>query len=108
MLGRELKEVLMGFFLLTHAANLAIIEAGRTRGGLLPPVLGEGRPIDQLVDPLPQALILTAIVIGFAVQGVLLALLVVTWRRSGTLDVHELAAARPESARQLTTTTKEQ
>ena len=92
MLGRELKEVCMGFFLLTHAANLAIIEAGRVMGGLYPPVLGQGKPAGQLVDPLPQALILTAIVIGFAVQGFLLALLVVTWRRGGTLDLTELAA----------------
>ena len=65
------------------------------------PPLGEGRPVEQLVDPLPQALILTAIVIGFAVQGVLLALLVVTWRRSGTLDVRELASATAESRGQL-------
>jgi multicomponent Na+:H+ antiporter subunit C len=92
ILGRELKEVFMGFFLLTHAANLAIIEAGRVRGGLFPPVLGEGETVQQLVDPLPHALILTAIVIGFSVQGLLLALLVVTWRRSGTLDVRQLAA----------------
>jgi multicomponent Na+:H+ antiporter subunit C len=92
MLGRELKEVLMGFFLLTHAANLAIIEAGRTRGAVFPPLLGENRATQDLADPLPQALILTAIVIGFAVQGLLLTLLVVTWRRNGTLDVVELAS----------------
>ena len=98
MLGRELKEVCMGFFLLTHAANLAIIEAGRVTGGLFPPVLGEGKPVGQLVDPLPQALILTAIVIGFAVQGFLLTLLVVTWRRGGTLDLGELAAEPPAGA----------
>ncbi|SRR5690606_30930658 len=95
MLGRELKEVCMGFFLLSHAANLAIIEAGRSGGGVLAPVLGKG-PIEQLADPLPQALILTAIVIGFAVQGFLLTLLVVIWRRSGTLDTRELAA-EPDS-----------
>ena len=91
LLGRELKEVCMGFFLLSHAANLVIIEAGRASGGLFPPVLGEGRPTHQLADPLPQALILTAIVIGFAVQGFLLTMLVVTWRRGGTLDTKQLA-----------------
>ncbi len=95
MLGRELKEVCMGFFLLSHAANLTIIEAGRGAGGLFPPVLGEGHAIDQLVDPLPQALILTAIVIGFAVQGFLLTLLVVTWRRVETLDTKQLSGDEP-------------
>lgn len=91
MLGRELKEICMGFFLLSHAANLVIIEAGRSPTGRVAPVLGQGHAIEQLVDPLPQALILTAIVIGFAVQGFLLTLLVVMWRRAGTLDTDELA-----------------
>jgi multicomponent Na+:H+ antiporter subunit C len=91
MLGRELKEVAMGFFLLSHAANLAIIEAGRFAGRRFPPVLGQGHPPVELVDPLPQALILTAIVIGFAMQGFLLTLLVVTWRRNRTLTLGELS-----------------
>ena len=91
MLGRELKEVCIGFFLVTHAANLTIVQAGRVPGGLFPPLLGEGHPVEHLVDPLPQALVLTAIVIGFAVQGFLLTLLVVTWRRSRTVDVKDLA-----------------
>ena len=95
MLGRELKEVAMGFFLLSHAANLAIIEAGRFAGRRFPPVLGQGHPAEQLVDPLPQALILTAIVIGFAVQGFLLTLLVVTWRRNRTLALGELSVDTP-------------
>ena len=62
------------------------------RGGAVeikgPPFLGTA---DVLVDPLPQALILTSIVISFAVTGFLLTLLVVTQRRSGTLSTVELA-----------------
>lgn len=100
MLGRELKEVCMGFFLLSHAANLAVIETGRRRaGGLFAPVLGDGHAPEQLVDPLPQALVLTAIVIGFAVQGFLLTLLVITWRRAGTLNTCDLAVDRGEEER---------
>jgi multicomponent Na+:H+ antiporter subunit C len=90
LLGDELKEVCMGIFLLAHGANLAIIAASRSPVGRMPPVLGQAR-IEAMVDPLPQALILTAIVIGFAVQAFLLTMLVVTWRRSRTLDVEELA-----------------
>ena len=48
-------------------------------------------PLDEMVDPLPQALILTAIVIGFAVMGFLLTLIVLTQRRAKTLDVNKLA-----------------
>lgn len=92
VLGRELKEVCMGLFLLGHAVNLAIIAAGRSPTGNFPPVLGEGPPVERLVDPLPQALVLTAVVIGFAVQAFLLTLIVATWRRAGSLDVAELCA----------------
>jgi multicomponent Na+:H+ antiporter subunit C len=101
MLGRELKSVCMGVFLLGHGANLAIIAASRSPVGKIAPVLPETAghaAADQinfylapLVDPLPQALILTAIVIGFAVQAFLLTMLVITWRRTRTLELAELA-----------------
>lgn len=90
MLGRELKGVCMGVFLLGHGANLAILSSSTSPIGRVAPVL-DGADLSQLVDPLPQALILTAIVIGFAVQAFLLTLLVLTWRRSQTLEVDELA-----------------
>ena len=90
MLGRELKGVCMGVFLLGHGANLAIIATSRSPIGLRPPVLG-AFPLDRLADPLPQALILTAIVIGFAVQAFLLTLLVLTWRKNKTLELSELS-----------------
>ena len=80
----------MGVFLIGHAANLAIIAGGGSPVDKLPPILGGGLPTDRYVDPLPHALILTAIVIGFAVQAFLLTLLVVTWRKAESLDVDEL------------------
>ncbi len=92
MLGRELKGVCMGVFLLGHGANLAIIATSRSPVGKVPPILSDTIDHASLyVDPLPQALILTAIVIGFAVQAFLLTLLVITWRRSHTLEIDELA-----------------
>ena len=98
MLSRELKSVAMGVFLLGHGANLAILAMSGSPvlpgGGLRnPPILGSSVLGDgHLVDALPQALILTAIVINFAVMGFLLTLLIVTARRTGTLNVDELAA----------------
>lgn len=101
MLGRELKGVCMGVFLLGHGANLAIIAVSRSPVGKTPPVLSDAAGhataatmnplIANLADPLPQALILTAIVIGFAVQAFLLTMLVITWRRTRTLDLTELS-----------------
>ena len=101
LLGRDLKGVAMGVFLLSHAANLSIIAMSGSpvipsTGELKrPPVLSESveaqAPLSQIVDPLPQALILTAIVIGFGVMGFLLGLVVVTGRTTQTLEVEVLA-----------------
>lgn len=99
MLSRELKSIAMGVFLLGHGANLSIIAMSGSPvlpgGGLRqPPILGDG----ILVDALPQALILTAIVINFAVMGFFLTLLVLTARNTGTLNVDELALEDPPVA----------
>ena len=108
MLSRELKSVAMGVFVLSHAVHLGILAMSgspvlRDGTALAAPVLGQvaevaGRaPEEQLVDPLPQALILTSIVISFAVTGVMLTLLVITQRRAGTLRVERLVPSdRPE------------
>lgn len=91
MLSRELKALAMGVFLVSHAANLAIIAVSRSPLDRRAPVLGpHGEILGREADPLPQALILTAIVIGFALQAFLLSMLVVTWRRTRTLELDEL------------------
>ncbi len=101
LLGRELKGVAMGVFLIGHAANLSILAMSGppvAEPGALPkrpPLLTSHEPapnqLDTIVDPLPQALILTAIVIGFAVMGFLLTLLVKTSQTTGTLSLGQLA-----------------
>ncbi len=97
LLGRELKGVAMGVFLFSHAAHMGILAmsgqpfvkgAGGASPMKEPPIIGLG---EHLVDPLPQALILTSIVISFAVTAFLLTLLVTTHRRTGTLEVNALA-----------------
>lgn len=115
MLGHELKGIAMGVFLLGHAANLSIIAMSRSPikpqehdQGILqpaavkqPPVLTShdalADPLATLVDPLPQALILTAIVISFGVMAFLLTLLVVTSRAAKTIEVDELAKEAVEA-----------
>ncbi|MEM1012967.1 MAG: sodium:proton antiporter [Planctomycetota bacterium] len=91
LLSRELKAVAMGVFLLSHGANIAILAVSRDPFSNRPPVLGEaGHLFGNEADPLPQALVLTAIVIGLAVQAFLLTLLVLTWRRAKTLETADL------------------
>jgi len=73
VLQRSLVRILFGFLILTNAANLFLLAmSGRPDGRRAPVVLDAGVP---MVDPLPQALILTAIVIGFGVAAYLVFLL---------------------------------
>jgi multicomponent Na+:H+ antiporter subunit C len=70
LLGRTLMRQIIGLSLLSHAANVFILLAAGLRGNV--PVLGAAPT--PYTDPLPQALILTAIVISFGVTAFLLAL----------------------------------
>ena len=75
LLQRNLTRVLVGLGVLAHGVNLMILSSS-ARIGSAPIVDGREGPIS---DPLPQALILTAIVIAFAVTAFLLALAVRAW-----------------------------
>lgn len=66
--------VILGLTLLSYGVNLFIFVMGRLRTGA-PAVIGKGEAtINHYADPLPQALVLTAIVIGFAMTAFLLVL----------------------------------
>ncbi|MCO1335433.1 Na+/H+ antiporter subunit C [Microbulbifer sp. OS29] len=96
MLARDLLHYLFGLVLISNAANLAIFIAGRlTRAS--PPLIPEGQEAPQIVvaNPLPQALILTAIVIGFGLLAFALALIAQVYRELGTLDVDRMRIAEP-------------
>lgn len=73
LLQRALTRVLIGLTLITHGANVLLLVAGGRAG---PPafVSSDGSLPVAVVDPLPQAMALTAIVISFAVSALLLAL----------------------------------
>ncbi len=76
MMRRSIVKLVLGLALLGHAANLLIFTSGGLRMGA-PPLIEEGeKALEQpYADPLPQALILTAIVIGFGVQAFAIVLL---------------------------------
>jgi multicomponent Na+:H+ antiporter subunit C len=75
LLQRKLSRIIIGLGLLTHGANVLLITAGR-RGD--PPLIGTGKA-SGFADPLPEALVLTAIVITFGVTTLLLALAYRSW-----------------------------
>lgn len=76
MLRRSIVKLVLGLALLGHAANLLIFTAGRLTPGQ-PPLIAADQTVLQPphADPMPQALILTAIVIGFGLQAFALVLL---------------------------------
>jgi multicomponent Na+:H+ antiporter subunit C len=95
MLSRDLLRCVLGLALLGNGANLALFAAGRL-GATAPPVvpLGEAA-LAGAANPLPQALVLTAIVIGFALLCFSLVLVLRLIQRAGTDDALELRAAEP-------------
>ena len=78
-------QVIIGLSLLSYAVNLFIFAMGRLRTGA-PPILTRARPGDpsQYADPLPQALVLTAIVISFATTALFLVVLLASRGLTGT------------------------
>ncbi len=98
MMERHVLRFLFGMMLVSNAINFAIfIAGGLTRGN--PPLiqLGESVPATGFANPLPQALILTAIVIGF---GLLLFALVLAYRAIkdlGTADMDKMQEKNEQS-----------
>ena len=88
-------EVILGLTLLSYATNLMIFAAGRLVPGK-PPVLREGVPatLANYADPLPQALVLTAIVIAFATTAVTV---VVAMREHSDLHSDHVDGDEPEA-----------
>jgi multicomponent Na+:H+ antiporter subunit C len=87
VLSRHIVRTLLGITVVSAATNLIIFYTGRI-GPVAPPIMlpGETMLPSTTANPLPQALILTAIVIGFALTAFGAALAVQTHRSIGTLD----------------------
>lgn len=97
ILARDLLRFLFGLVLLSNAVNLVIFAAGRITIGGLPPLVPDGSqtPVGDVANALPQALILTAIVIGFGLFAFALVLTVRANSELGTLDTDDMRVAEP-------------
>ena len=94
VLSRHVVRMVLGLSLLTTAVNLVLFQAGRIRTSQPPLIPEELERLGESADPVPQALVLTAIVIGFALTVILAALALRAWRSEGTLRSDELRSAR--------------
>ncbi|MFN3695407.1 MAG: Na+/H+ antiporter subunit C [Ignavibacterium sp.] len=91
ILRRSFVKVILGLIFLGHAANLLIFTIGRLTKAA-PPFVPSGTNIltEPYADPLPQALILTAIVIGFGVQAFAIVLFKRAYQTVGTDDLDKM------------------
>ncbi|MGY6633858.1 MAG: Na+/H+ antiporter subunit C [Alkalilacustris sp.] len=96
MLAPSFLRFLFGLILLSNAANLVIFASGRMTEGA-PALVPEGAQVPEGVigNALPQALVLTAIVIGFGLLAFTLALAFEAYRRLRTLETEEMREAEP-------------
>lgn len=93
VLTKSLLRIILGTGLLSHGAHLLLLTMGGLKTGA-PPLLGEGAAM--YTDPLPQALILTAIVIGFGVTSLFFVVAYRAFQELGTDNMDELRGNEDE------------
>ena len=91
----NLVKTVIGMSVMDYGVNLLIISIGYTPGGTAPVyTAGELTRASYFVDPIPQALTLTSIVIGACVTAMSLALVIKLREQYGTLDTREIRRLR--------------
>lgn len=89
LFNRNLIKIAIGLSIVEAAVNLFLITLGYVKGAVAP-IYTMAPAGKKMVLPTPQALTLTAIVIGLATTAMLLSLIVMAYKHYGTLDVKEL------------------
>ena len=89
VMHRTLTRIILGLGMLGNAVNLLILTAGSSPGNA--PIVGEQAPV---ADPVPQALVLTSIVITFGVMSFLLSMAYRGWTIDGNDEVEDDIADR--------------
>jgi len=92
-LSKNLIRIILGSALSSHAAHLLLMAMGGLKKGSSP-LLGE--EAKEYTDAIPQALILTAIVINFAVTAIFLVIAYRTYQQSGTDNLDALRGLKDE------------
>ena len=90
---RNIIKIIVGVIIAEYAVNLFfILVAYRMKGRS--PILSQETEISNMVDPLPQALVLTAIVIGLATTALLVAIAMRIYEKYGTFDITKIRELR--------------
>ncbi|NJE26302.1 cation:proton antiporter [Thermococcus sp. MV5] len=90
---RNILKMLVGLSIMETGVNLLLISVGYVSGKSAP-ILTEGITPNNAVDPIPQALVLTAIVIGVATTAMALSVVINLYEKYKTLNVEEIRRLR--------------
>lgn len=93
LVKRNLIKIIIGIGIAGYAVNLFFILVGYRAQGRAP-ILAQDQVIQNMVDPLPQALILTNIVIGLAVTVLIVAIAIRIYEKYGTFDITKIRRLR--------------
>ncbi len=93
LVKRNLIKIIIGIGIAEYAVNLFFILVGYRAQGRAP-ILAQDQVIQNMVDPLPQALILTNIVIGLAVTVLIVAIAIRIYEKHGTFDITKIRRLR--------------
>jgi len=89
MLQRNLIKIIIGLAIMEYSVYLFLILISYIDGGTVP-IISEFFEKGPFVDPLPQALVLTAIVIGLATKAMLLSVAIRLFKHYGTFDIRKM------------------
>ncbi len=90
---RNIIKIIIGLGIIEYAINLFFVLAGYRMHGRAP-ILAKDQPISNMVDPIPQALVLTSIVIGLAVTALIVAIAIRLYEKYGTFDITKIRRLR--------------
>ncbi len=90
LIKKNLIKIIIGLSVIDTGVNILLITMGYLRKGTAPIFSKENLLPSRMVDPIPQALVLTAIVIGVAILALALTLAIVLYRHYGTLNVRKI------------------
>jgi len=90
---RNLIKIAISLSIMEFSCFLFFALIGYIDGGIAP-IVDPADPLKTYVDPLPQALVLTAIVIGLATTSMLMAVIIRIYRRYKTFDIREISNLR--------------
>jgi len=90
---RNIIKIVIGLGIIEYAVNLFFVLVGYRLQGRAP-ILAKDQTVTNMVDPIPQALVLTSIVIGLAVTALIVAIAIRIFEKYGTFDITKIKRLR--------------